>query len=211
MDNELFTSYFELGFAAFMSMVTVGIFLYLLIVKLFDIFFQRKYPAGWKYALSVAIPVFLLIPVKFIVPWSIIPLINFNIPLYIKSPEPILVDGITEMNRYFTGAEAQGEFLYKALFYIWLAGAVITFAYQIIKLAGLNKSVRRRSIPCGNTLYKALLEKICSENKVKSPLLLIFPETDTPFAMGIFKTKIILPSEEFSEKETGDFFRSKYF
>lgn len=203
MDNELFASYFELGFGAFMSTVTVGIFLYLLIVKLFDIFFHRKFPAGWKYALSVAIPVFLLIPIKFIAPWSIIPLINFNMPLYIKSPEPILVDGITETNYYFTGAEAQGEFLYKALFYIWLAGAVITFAYQMIKLAGLNKSVRRRSIPCGNTLYKALLEKICSENKVKSPLLLIFPETDTPFAMGIFKTKIILPSEEFSEKEIG--------
>ena len=128
MDNKLFTSYFELGFVAFMSTVTVGIFLYLLIVKLFDIFFHRKCPSGWKYALSVAIPVFLLIPIKFIAPWSIIPLINFNMPLYIKSPEPILVDGITEMNRYFTGAEAQGEFLYKALFYIWFAGAVVNLS-----------------------------------------------------------------------------------
>ena len=203
MNNELFTSYFELGFVAFMSTVTVGIFLYLLIVKLFDIFFHKKFPTGWKYALSVLIPVFLLIPVKIIVPWSIIPLINFNMPLYIKSPDPILVDGITETNYYFTGAEAQGEFLYKALFYIWLAGAVITFAYQMIKLAGFNKSVRRRSISCVNAQYKALLEKICAENKVKPPEILIFPETDTPFAMGIITPKIILPSEEFSEKEIG--------
>lgn len=201
MDNELFTSYFELGFGAFMSTITVGIFLYLLIVKLFDIFFHKKFPTGWKYALSVVIPVFLLIPVKIIVPWSIIPLINFNMPLYIKSPDPILVDGITETNYYFTGAEAQGQFLYKALFYIWLVGAVITFAYQMIKLAELNKSVRRRSIPCGNVQYKGILETICTENKVRIPKLLIYLETDTPFAMGIIKPRIILPSENFSEKE----------
>ena len=150
MNNEIFSSYFELGFGAFMSTVTVGIVFYLIIVKLFDLFFHKKFPTGWKYALSIVIPVLILIPVQFITPWSIIPLLNFNIPLFIKSPDPILVDGITETNRFVTGAEAQGEFLYKALFYIWLAGAVITFAYQIFKLVGLYRSVHSRGKICVN-------------------------------------------------------------
>lgn len=203
MGNELFTSYSELGFGAFMSAVTVGIFLYLLIVKLFDVLFHRRFPNGWKYALAVVIPVFLLIPVKIWAPWTIIPLSNFNLPLFIRSPEPILAYGITEINSYFTGAAAEADFLYKALFYIWLAGAVMTFAYQMIKLSSLYKAVRMRSIPCANSAYNAILEQICRENKVKIPQLLVFPETDTPFAMGIFKAKIILPSEGSSEKEIG--------
>ncbi|MGN0695269.1 MAG: M56 family metallopeptidase [Oscillospiraceae bacterium] len=203
MGNELFTSYSELGFGAFMSTVTVGIFLYVLIVKLFDVLFHNKFPNGWKYALAVVIPVFLLIPVKIWSPWTIIPLDNFNLPLFIRSPEPIFADGVTEINSYFTGAAAEADLLYNALFYIWLAGAVITFAYQMIKLATLYKAVRMRSIPCANHAYNAILEQICRENKVKLPELIIFPETDTPFAMGIFRAKIILPSEEFSEKEIG--------
>lgn len=203
MNSKLFSSYSELGFGAFMSSVTVGIFLYLIIAKLSDIFFHKKFSSGWKYALSVAISVFLLIPVQIIMPWSAVPLININIPLFIKSPDPILVDGITETGNYFTGAEAQAEFLYNVLFYIWLSGAVITFAYQMIKLAALYRSVGRQSNICANSGYNEILEKICRENKVKIPTLLIFPETDTPFAMGIFKPKIILPSEEFSEKEIG--------
>ena len=201
MNNEIFSSYFELGFGAFMSTVTVGIVFYLIIVKLFDLFFHKKFPTGWKYALSIVIPVLILIPVQFITPWSIIPLLNFNIPLFIKSPDPILVDGITETNRFVTGAEAQGEFLYKALFYIWLAGAVITFAYQIFKLVGLYRSVHSRGKICVNPEYKGILEEICKESKISVPKLLIFSETDTPFAMGIFSPKIILPSEDFSERE----------
>lgn len=199
--SELLTSYSELGFGAFISKLTISIILYMLLVRLFDVLFHKKFSDGWKYALSVIIPVILLIPVKIAVPWSVIPLENFNNPLYIKSPDPILVDGITDQNNYFTSAEPENLFLYEALFYIWLAGAVITFAYQMIKLAAFYKRVRKSSVACENTRYGQILGKICYDSRIKKPKLLIFPETDTPFAMGIIKSKIILPSEEFSEKE----------
>lgn len=200
--SELLTSYSELGFGAFISKLTISIILCILLVRLFDVLFHKKFPDGWKYALSVIIPVILLIPVKIAVPWSVIPLKNFNIPLYIKSPDPVLVDGIIEQGFYGASAEAKGFFLYEAFFYIWLAGVVITFAYQMIKLAAFYKKVNSRSVPCENTRYGQILGKICHDSRIKKPKLLIFPETDTPFAMGIIRSKIILPSEEFSEKET---------
>lgn len=147
----------------------------MLLVRVFDVLFHKKFPDGWKYTLSVIIPVILLIPVKIAVPWSVVPLDNFNMPLYIKSPDPVLVDGITEQGFYGTSAEAKGFFLYEAFFYIWLAGVVITFAYQMIKLAVFYKKVGSRSVPCENTRYGQILGKICHDNGIKNRSCLFSP------------------------------------
>ena len=200
-------SYFEIGFGAYMANLSVGILVYLLLVKLFDIFFSKRFSPSWKYTIALAMTAVFLIPVKIYAPWTVIPLGTVNVPLYITSPEPILLDGITEVNGYFTGAEAKGEFLYTVLFYIWAAGAVVTFAWQMIKLGRLYRSVSKGGIPCADQMYKNILEKVCSEVKVKVPRLIIYPETDTPFAMGIISPKIILPPLGYSEKEIEYIFR----
>ena len=199
--NELISTYSELGFGAFMSMLTAGIIVYVILRRFFEGIFRRNFSSGWRYALALVIPVVFLVPVKLAAPWSVIPLINLNFPLYIKSPDPIVVEGITETKRFFTDAEATGEFLYDALFYVWLAGFVITLAYQIIKLWKFSKKVRESSIPCADTMYKNMLEGICNENKMPVPRLVVFPGADTPFAMGMRSPCIILPAEKYSERE----------
>lgn len=195
------------GFGAYLTNLAVGMLFFLLVVKLLDIAFSRKFSPGWRYGIAVAMAAFFLIPVRVFFPWSVIPVLTLNVPLYIKSPDPVLLDGISEVNHYSTGAEAQGDFLYEYFFYIWAAGAIITLLYQIIRLGTFYRSVSKKGIICENPEYKSTLAGICSEMKVKVPGLVIFPEIDTPFAMGIFSPKIILPPEILSENETEYIFR----
>ena len=162
---------------------------------------------GWRYVIAMVMTFFFLIPVKAYGPWSIIPILNLNTPLHIKSPEPILLDGITEINHYSTGADPQWDFLYDYLFYIWAAGAAGTLLYQVIRQALFYRAVRKKAIPCGNVRCRERLSEICGEMKVKIPGLVIFPETDTPLAMGIISPKIILPPGDFSENEMEYIFR----
>ena len=200
-------TYFDLGFGAYLTNLSVGILFLLLIVKLLDIFFKKKFSPGWRYVIAIAVTVFFLIPIKIETPWTVIPLLSLNFPLDIVSPDPILIDGVTEIGNYSTSARATVYFLYDYLIYIWAAGTAGTLLYQVIRLIRFSGSVRKKGIPCGNAAYKKLLGDICGEMKTKVPGLIIFPETDTPFAMGIFSPKIILPSGDFSENELEYIFR----
>ena len=200
-------TYFELGFGAYLVNLTVGMFFFLLIIKLFDIFFSKKFSPGWRYAIAVAVAVFFLLPVRVSAPWNIIAIPSFNVPLDIISPEPVIVEGITDIRYCSTGAEATGYFLYEYLFYIWITGAAGTLLYQVIGLIRFTGNVRKKGVPCGNVRCRELLSDICGEMKTKVPGLVIYPETDTPLAMGIISPKIILPPEDFSENEMEYIFR----
>lgn len=205
--KELILNFFDLGFGAFFSCMTACI-----IITAAAMWLLRKLPAGkfktgWRYALWIILPLCFLVPIKFKAPYTVIPLPPSDAVLYIESPEQEL-SGIADVNRYAMGWETvDGILLSDILIWVWLAGAAGTLAYQLIKLAALKKRIKRRGVTCANGAYKNTLGEICGEMKIRVPEIIVFPETDTPFAMGILRPKIIIPAQDVSVEEIGFIFR----
>ncbi len=201
--KEIAYTYFEYGFGAYLTNLTACIIITAAVMALFRKTLKSKFRNSWTYAIWIIAPLCFLLPFKFETPITRIPLPLLNFALYIKSPEPELAEGITEIQRYNTGAAADGLLLYSVLKWVWLGVFALLLIVELVRYVKLAKDIRKNGTECSSQEYKAILGEICAELKIKVPKLVIFGNSDTPFAMGIFKPRIILPSEKYSAEEIG--------
>ncbi|MBQ3162016.1 MAG: hypothetical protein IJC04_07815 [Oscillospiraceae bacterium] len=201
--EEIAYSYFEYGFGAYLTNLTACIIITAAVMALFRKTLKSKFRNSWTYAIWIIAPLCFLLPFKFETPITRIPLPLLNFALYIKSPEPELAEGITEIQRYNTGAAADGLLLYSVLKWVWLGVFALLLIVELVRYVKLAKDIRKNGTECSSEEYVSLLSEICAELKIKVPRLVIFGNSDTPFAMGIFKPRIILPSENYSAEEIG--------
>lgn len=199
--EEITYSFFDLGFGAYFSNLTACIVIAMLIMTLFRILLRNKFKSSWTYAMWIILPLCFLIPLKLELPFTLIEIPSFNFAVNIEPIEPILYDGITEIPRYATLAETDGLLLYSILKWIWAAGFLAAVSIEIIRYVRLNNDIRKNYTDCSSEMYNAVLKNICAELKLRSPQLMIYSKSDTPFAMGIIKPKILLPSCNYSEEE----------
>ena len=201
--TEFAYTYLEYGVGAYLTNLTACIIITAAVMALFRKTMKSKFRNSWTYAIWIIAPLCFLMPIKFVTPITDIPLPFLNLALYIKSPEPELAEGITEIQRYGTDAAADGLLLYSVLKWVWLGVFVLLLIVELVRYVKLAKNIRKNGTECLSEEYKSILSEICAELKIKEPKLLIFANTDTPFAMGIFKPRIILPSENYSAEEMG--------
>ena len=199
--KEIAYTYFEYGFGAYLTNLTACIIITAAVMALFRKTLKSKFRNSWTYAIWIIAPLCFLLPIKFVTPVTDIPLPFLNFALYIKSPEPELAEGITEIQRYGTGAAADGLLLYSVLKWVWLGVFVLLLIVELVRYIKLAKDIRKNGTACSSEEYGSILGEICAELKIKVPELVIFGSSDTPFAMGIFKPRIILPSENYSAEE----------
>lgn len=199
--DDIVTSYFNMGFGAYMSNLTACICITALLMAVCRKIFKNKFRNSWTYALWIVMPLIMLVPLKIATPLTFIPLFNFNIALKIDPIEPKLIEGVTEISSFSTIQSTTGLSLYTVLKWIWLAVLAVLVIVEIVRYKLLERDIKKNGIPCSSESYKAVLEGICSELKIKTPELICWKSSDTPFAMGIIKPRIILPSEDYSEQE----------
>ncbi len=201
--KEITYNYFEYGFGAYLTNLTACIIITAAVMALFRKTLKSKFRNSWTYAIWIIAPLCFLLPFKFETPITRIPLPLLNFALYIKSPEPELAEGITEIQRYGTGFGTEGLLLYSVLKWVWLSVFALLLIVELVRYVKLAKDIRKNGTECLSEEYKSILSEICDELKIKVPKLVIFGNSDTPFAMGIFKPRIILPSENYSAEEIG--------
>lgn len=199
--DDIVTSYFDMGFGAYMSNLTACICITALLMMICRRIFRNKFRNGWTYALWIIMPLIMLIPLKIATPFTFIPLLNFNIALKIDPIKPVLIEGVTEISDFSTIEGTTGLSLYTVLKWIWLAVLAVLLVVEIIRYKLLENDIKKNGTSCSSEKYKAILEGICGELKIKTPELICWKSSDTPFAMGIIKPRIILPSEDYSEQE----------
>lgn len=201
--KEITYSYFEYGFGAYLTNLTACIIITAAVMALFRKTLKSKFRNSWTYAIWIIAPLCFLIPFKLETPITRIPLPLLNFALYIKSPEPEFAEGITEIQRYGTGFGTEGLLLYSVLKWVWLGVFALLLIVELVRYVRLAKDIRKNGTECSSQEYKSILSEICAELKIKVPRLVIFGNSDTPFAMGIFKPRIILPSENYTAEEIG--------
>ncbi len=204
----LFTNYFDKSATDYITNITVCITVSVILISIFRPLFSKLFRGGWRYALWITLPVLFLLPIKFQNPFSETELVDITkVPVKIESPPMIftLINDIGGFQENASEAEiiTMGDFLV----WIWLAVFILTVLFQVAKLISLQKRINRRGKKCRSKKIHSILNDISAENNIKAPQLVIFPEADTPFAMGIKKPIIILPSEDFSEEELHFIFR----
>ena len=90
-------------------------------------------------------------------------------------------------------AQSAGWFLHRWAVGIWLAGCMV-FA---VRLAGASLALRRRLLACrlvADTSLQEMLDSICRALGVRRrPVLLVTPETVSPFVAGVFRPRIVVP------------------
>lgn len=91
----------------------------------------------------------------------------------------------------------------QVVFVLWLAGAIFSMLRTAASTLQLKKLLRRwEKSPSEKT--KGFYEKTAGE---KRPPLAVSPALETPMAVGLFRTKIYLPHEEYTEQELEMIFR----
>ena len=199
--KDIFNSYFDMGFGAYMSNLTACIIITALIMTLFRRMMSKKFRNSWTYALWIILPMIFLLPFKIATPFTVIPLMNFNFAVTIDPIKPVFSEGITEISQPNTYVATDGLFFYTLCQWVWLGVFDLLLIIEIVRYKLLEKDIKKSALPCSSENYRDILEKICTELKIKTPELIIYSSSDTPFAMGIFKPRIILPSENYSDEE----------
>lgn len=200
MEDIVYT-YFERGFGAYLTNITACVIITAAVMAIFRRAMKNKFRNSWTYAMWIILPLLFLLPFKVNTPITVIPIPPLNPVLDITSPQPELAEGITEIGRYNTLAEAEGFFLYSVLKWVWLGIFALLLIIEVIRYFNLVKDIRRNGTACTSEIYAEILDEICAELKIRKPELVIYENSDTPFAMGIFRSKIILPSQKYSLEE----------
>ena len=201
--DNILTSYFDMGIGAYMSNLTVCIAITALLMTLFRRTLSKKFRNSWTYALWIVLPLMFMLPFKIATPFTVIPLMNFNFAVTIDPIEPVFSEGITEISQHNTYVETGGLLFYTLCQWVWMGVFVLLLIIEAVRYKRLERDIKKNGIPCSSESCQSILEKICKELKIKTPQLVIYSVSDTPFAMGIFKPRIILPSENYTDEEIG--------
>ena len=178
-----------------------------------------------RYTAKLSYFVWLVIALRLVVPW------NFTLPaekapLHVDIPQETMLiwtpmelsagqegeakggvqmtpGGMPETENKGTEVPSMTWTPMQVIFIIWLAGAIFSMLRTAASTLQLKKLLRRwEKSPSEKT--KGFYEKTAGE---KRPPLAVSPALETPMAVGLFRTKIYLPHEEYTEQELEMIFR----
>lgn len=178
-----------------------------------------------RYTAKLSYFVWLVIALRLVVPW------NFTLPaekapLHVDIPQQTMLiwtpmelsagqegeakggvqmtpGGMPETENKGTEVPSMTWTPMQVMFIIWLAGAIFSMLRTAASTLQLKKLLRRwEKSPSEKT--KGFYEKTAGE---KRPPLAVSPALETPMAVGLFRTKIYLPHEEYTEQELEMIFR----
>ncbi|MCI2106574.1 MAG: M56 family metallopeptidase [Intestinimonas sp.] len=80
---------------------------------------------------------------------------------------------------------------------IWATGTAVFFLWLAVGEYLFHRRVRRWAKPVRSGTLRALYREVCANtHKAHVPELLICPQVDSPMLVGLFKTKLLLPTED---------------
>ncbi|MGN0135256.1 M56 family metallopeptidase [Anaerotignum sp.] len=175
-----------------------------------------------RYTPKLAYFIWLLLAVRLLIPWNLT-LPGETAPVHLELPRETIVQWVpaniggngadaavkrdaipgvlTEMEKM--PLEAPSITPMEVLLLAWLAGAVVSMLHTAAATLRMRQLLKRwEKEPTAETA--AFYAETAEE---KRPTLAICPALETPMAVGLFRTKIYLPHEEYSPQEMEMIFR----
>lgn len=169
------------------TMTAAGL-LYMLILRLL----RNVQSAKWRYYSWILIFLGFILPAK---PWSAKVEVSLNTD---SSVAIVQVDGMAYgVDTYSLVIDIHQ--ILKAVFVVWVTGAVICILSAIIRQALFNRSIKRFSIPASkkvNTILADISDELMIWQSVKAVMV---KGISSPMTIGFLKPVIILPDESFSD------------
>lgn len=196
----MFVSLLEYG--VYLPNIALYTILAALLMTLFRILAGPRFRSGWRYTLCIVLPLFVLLPIRYYPKYG-----NFEIPLpdapiYIP-PKPSETVSVSEIKYYGIPGDYDVFVIFLAdliTAIILITGAVL-FIRQLVLLSSFYGVIKRDGKSCTDSRIIDISVKLCSELKLKEVPVIICKNYSSPFAMGIFRPKIVLPTEDYSDRE----------
>ena len=110
-----------------------------------------------------------------------------------------------QIYRFLTTDHSYGEFLnfsyLDALVCIWVVGIIILTARYIVDYHKAMRSITKYASPCGQLEYTSLDAVKRDIGKSMKVSLCTVPNISVPFGIGIFRKTILLPQNNFTDRE----------
>jgi beta-lactamase regulating signal transducer with metallopeptidase domain len=179
----------------------------LLLTPLLD----RKYAAGGRYVLWILVMAGLCVP---FVPFRPFPAIQIDVPVAAENPpeyitardtavsiEPeIIPSGTSTTGKYASILPALD--IPKTILIVWLAGVLLTFAFQILAHRSFSRFAKRWSEPETDPDVIKAFNAECSRMKIRRIInLKRCKGIKAPMMLGFFKPAILLPYSHYDTEE----------
>ena len=81
---------------------------------------------------------------------------------------------------------------------LWITGTAVSLLVEIMRYIRLASEIGKTAIPCKDNRVILVMNELCKNRPIP---VYICTNFSTPFAMGLFRPKIILPSSEYTDEE----------
>lgn len=174
---------------------------------------DRRYSAKWRYGAWLAMAAFLLLaPARWeaLVPEeaaAVTPPVVIEAPrleLAVSRQEGVALRRPAALPPAGTGTAAEKPAVFpleEVLAGLWLAGAGLFSAYHLLGTWAFRRRARRWSRPAGERTLAAYGTVRGELGLKKAPPLRVSGAVDSPMVMGLFQPRLLLPGEDFGERE----------
>lgn len=196
----MFVSLLEYG--VYLPNIALYTILAALLMTLFRILAGPRFRSGWRYTLSIVLPLFALLPIRYYPKYGNLEIPLPDAPIYIPPIDPETVP-VSEIKKYYVSGEYDVFVIFLAdlITAIILITGAFLFIHQLVLLFKFYGEIKREGKLCTESRVTDISENLCSELKLKAVPVIICEKYDSPFAMGIFRPKIVLPAENFTDRE----------
>lgn len=181
--------------------ITLGMSAVILIILLLMPVLGKRYSARWRYFVWLVISLRLAVPINITLPDApvTIPSASRSIPMPGALPRTNEISPQTQPADNTSDEPAKPIIsLYDFLTYVWAAGAVLFFAAQILSYFRFKVKIKPYCSPFENPVF----EHCCKQLNIKRrPKAVLCVAADGPMMTGFTSPIIILPENEYSEKE----------
>lgn len=187
--------------------VSVSTGVIVLIMLLSAPFFHRRYAAGWRYYIWIALAVRLVVPVNFSLPERNI---EISIPASVSaSAADIAGDGILVTPQAARAVQkVPGFSVLDGLAVIWLAVSVCIVLVHICSYCRYKRKLVRSSRRVADEAVLQRFLALKRELKIRKKITVIWCQnTEGPMAIGFFRTFLAIPEGVYSGEELFFIFR----
>lgn len=196
----MFVSLLEYG--VYLANIALYTSLAALLMTLFRILAGPRFRSGWRYTLSIILPLFALLPIRYYPKYGNLSITLPDAPLYIPQMASETVP-VNETKNFIVSGEYDVFVIFLAdlITAIILITGAILFIRQLVLLSSFYREIKKDGKPCTDSRISDISQKLYDELKLKEVPIVICKNYSSPFAMGIFRPKIVLPTENYSDRE----------
>ena len=197
MLENVFTTIFAVS-------ITTGIVILALV--LLSSRLNRSFAAKWKYWVWLLLAVRLLIPFHVTLPGAPV---QVSVPdtaippvLSPQTPSSALPDLTPAASELPVQGAARSMNLWELFSIIWLAGVILFLAYQLASYRRCRHEALRWSRAVKDKRLYIALDQLCAEMEIGQKVtLMISQKVSGPTIIGLFKSYLLLPHEDYADNE----------